>query len=401
VTSAFPMGRGEPFLIPEVRQLRRLGHNVLLVPVMPTGGVFHEEARDLVELSRVESVLALSVLGRAFQSTLHRPRMALRAVRPIVFAGRPLKILLKNAAVLPKSLWLARVIEEFGADHVHAFWSSTPATVAMVAARMAQIPWSFTAHRWDIDENNLMALKAASACFVRAIDARGAAQVREQTSDRATPTVIHLGVDVTTRHAATETRSEEDQPLRLVTAANFVEKKGHRYLIEALSSLERRGISILADWFGDGPAKPSIARELTGRGLDDVVSLHRSLSHDELMHYMRDGRWDLGVLPSVNTASGETEGIPMFLVESMAAGMAVIGTEVGGIPELLADGAGLVIPERDPQALADAIELLARDRRLLAEFAKTGAARVADRFAVEVTVSQILSRFEACSRSAG
>jgi colanic acid/amylovoran biosynthesis glycosyltransferase len=356
------------------------------------------EARDLLPSSRVKAVLAPSILGQALRSFLSRPRTALRAIRPILFAAQPPKVLLKNGTVLAKALWLARLVEDFGADHVHAFWSSTPATVAMVAAGIAQVPWSFTAHRWDIDENNLLAVKASRACFIRAIGVRGAAQIRQQTNGRTEPAVIHLGVDVTARRVERGTRSVNG-PLRVVTAANFVEVKGHRYLADAISNLLRRGISIQADWFGDGSTKPSIARQLRVQGLDHVVSLRPSLSHDELMRRMRDRTWDIAILPSVNTASGETEGIPMFLVESMIAGIAVIATDVGGIPELLADGAGLVTPERDPKALADAIETLSRDRELLAEYAAAGAARVADGFSVETTVSQLVDRFEACSKS--
>ena len=55
-------------------------------------------------------------------------------------------MLLKNLAVYPKGLWLARLAREWRADHIHAHWAATTATMALVASEFSGIPWSFTAH---------------------------------------------------------------------------------------------------------------------------------------------------------------------------------------------------------------------------------------------------------------
>ena len=91
-------------------------------------------------------------------------------------------------------------------------------------------------------------------------------------------------------------------------------------------------------------------------GLQGFVELRAAIPNDELLGLYRDNRVDLLVLPSITTPEGEHEGLPTVLVEAMSFGIPVISTNTGGIPELLSDGAGLLVREKSSVALADAIE---------------------------------------------
>jgi glycosyltransferase involved in cell wall biosynthesis len=89
------------------------------------------------------------------------------------------------------------------------------------------------------------------------------------------------------------------------------------------------------------------------------------------------GGADLAVCPSVLTAQGDREGIPVALMEAMATGLAVVASDISGIPELVDDGeTGLLVPPGDPRALADAIERLHDDPALRARLGDAARARV-------------------------
>ena len=96
------------------------------------------------------------------------------------------------------------------------------------------------------------------------------------------------------------------------------------------------------------------------------------------------------------TSDGELEGIPVSLVEAMACGLPAVGTDAGGTPELLRDGAGIVVPQGDSKALAAAIERLAGDPALRAELGARGRERVREAFAADEVAAALLARFRDC-----
>jgi glycosyltransferase involved in cell wall biosynthesis len=101
------------------------------------------------------------------------------------------------------------------------------------------------------------------------------------------------------------------------------------------------------------------------------------------------------------TPAGEHEGIPVSLLEAMSVGVPAIGTETGGMPALLGEGAGLLVPERDAEALASALERVLVDEELRAELGAAGRRRVEERFDVEVVAAELERRFLAAAGAVG
>jgi colanic acid/amylovoran biosynthesis glycosyltransferase len=397
VTAGLPFARSETFVVPEIAELRRRGHAVRVVPVRPDRAVLHEDARFLVPLSTVRPVLSLGILWGAALEGIRRPRRIVRAA-VLLCASRSARVLLKNLVVFPKGVWLARLARRLGVDHIHVHWAGTSATVGLVASEVSGIPWSFTAHRWDIPENNLLAHKARSASFVRAIDRRGCDELRSFVGSHARKLhVVHMGVDL----PAFAPRAHYGAPsaLRAVMAAFFVEKKGHAYAVAAIALLRSRGVRATLDLAGDGPLRDRIEHDARNHGVDSDVRLLGLVSHDELLAGLVAGRWDVALLPSVVASDGQKEGIPVFLMEAMAAGVPVVATNNGGIPELVQD-AGLIVPERDADALADALEQLRRDPSAHARLAILGRRRVEQDFSVRSTaaaLAELMERASGCS----
>src|SRR5262249_55272557 len=156
----------EAFVVPEAKQLERVGHTVLVIPRSPRGPVLH--GGDLLHRSIRKHIFSPRVVLTALAVAFKSPRTALRAIRPLL-KSRSLSIFVKNLAVVPKGLWLGSLGTRLKVDHINSHWASTTATMAMIASRFSGIPWSFTAHRWDIVENNLLADKTNQATLARFI----------------------------------------------------------------------------------------------------------------------------------------------------------------------------------------------------------------------------------------
>jgi len=182
----------------------------------------------------------------------------------------------------------------------------------------------------------------------------------------------------------------ERLPCRMLVPANLVEKKGHRHLLTALRHLKDRQIPVDVDLAGDGPLRGDLERQATALQVADHVRFRGALPHELLMQGLAQHEWDLVVLPSIVTRGGEHEGIPVSLMEAMAHGVPVIGTKTGGIPELVVEGTGLLVPPEDPLRLANAIAVLATDPDARERYGAAGRARVEEAFAVDATVASLL-----------
>ena len=169
--------------------------------------------------------------------------------------------------------------------------------------------------------------------------------------------VHHMGIDLTRFRFTVPRMPTVDQPLRVVCVARLVEKKGLPYAVRAISALRRDGVDIALDIVGDGPMRSSLQALIAELGMNNTVRIIGARSRDEVARAMDAAH--LFAAPSVTAADGDMEGIPVALMEAMASGVPVVATKHSGIPELVEDGvSGLLVPERDPDALAAAFRWL-------------------------------------------
>lgn len=171
--------------------------------------------------------------------------------------------------------------------------------------------------------------------------------------------VHYIGVDC----RAVQPRDPEEETPTILHVARLVEVKGAEYLIRAFATLAARHPKTQLELIGDGPLRASLQKLAGSLGLAERIRFTGALPHAEVLARMR--RAAMLVLPSVHTASGRVEGLGMVLMEAAAAGVPVIGSRIGGIPEGIAEGrSGLLAPERDPDALAACMETLLSDDAL-------------------------------------
>ena len=146
--------------------------------------------------------------------------------------------------------------------------------------------------------------------------------------------------------------------IRLLQVSNFVEKKGHRYTLEAFRQVLERHPKCELTLAGDGPLRPEIERQARSLGVQEHVFFVGKVSKERVIPLMAES--DLFLHHSVTGLNGDEEGIPTVLMEAMATGLPVVSTRHAGIPELVESGVtGVLVAERDVLAYASAIcELL-------------------------------------------
>lgn len=393
ITVHFPFGAEETFIIPELMELTRLGHELLIVTLRPGRQAVDQQAQ---ELSR-HAVR----MGKWFETVRIAPGVAYRnlssvrgSMRTLISSGGT-KALLKNLAVFPEALTVSEVIRKWNADHIHAYWASTPATVAMVASELTGIPWSFTAHRHDIAAQNLLTEKIQKATFVRFIAERGIEMARVPKELAAKAKVLHLGVDLpTTPRAIQPLRS----PAVVLCPASLIAVKGHTYLVDAVARLIKDGLGIRLWLAGDGALLPTLKAQVQKLGLRDRVCFLGRVPHEELLAMYAERRVAAVALSSLDLGNGNHEGIPISLVEAMGYGVPVLATRTGGIPELLGDGSGIMVEQADSKMMADGLRLLLTDDGVRQRLSVAGRKRVEQSFSARSTVETLLQHFAASER---
>ena len=208
--------------------------------------------------------------------------------------------------------------------------------------------------------DRLLAVAAAASTVITANSQAVAADPGWPTRDRV-PVIIPNGIAVPGQAA-----DVMHQPATGVVVANLLPYKGHRDLLDALAMTQTRPRMIFV---GDGPERAALEQEAAALGIDHLVDFRGSVANP--MEVLLQSQF--AVLPS------HTEGLPNAVLEAMAAGLPVIATDVGGVPDLIAPGLnGLIVPPRDPHSMAHCIDELIKspnERHRLGMSARAVAAR--------------------------
>src|SRR5471030_368440 len=394
-----PYGAGETFLIEEVRELLNRGHRVLVVPRSPARSKGKRLAQPPfpAECLVREGLCSYPVVRDALRVSAARPRRIAAGTRPLLHV-RCAALRMKNLAVIPKALWLARLATRWKADHIHCHWAGTTASMAMLAAAAADLPWSLTAHRWDIVENNALDAKVRSASFVRVISDDGLRLMETLGIEPGRLRVLRMGVRITSSAWWTPPLS----PV-VLCPANLVEIKGHRFLIEAWRILRDRGFDGELWLAGDGELRPSLEKLAARMHHDGRVKFLGRVGHEQLQRFYKSGVVSAVVLASVDLGQGSHEGIPVALVEAMGYGVPVVATNTGGIPDLVNSNTGFLTPPGDPAALAAGLEraLTETNAQQIAGQGRRYVAEHHDVVSVAATLEQWFLAASASDRGAG
>jgi colanic acid/amylovoran biosynthesis glycosyltransferase len=303
----------------------------------------------------------------------------------------------------PRLLLLAACYADFikrsGVDLLHAAYGTTPATLAMLCSWLADIPYTFTCHAYEIYQPNpTLTEKARHARFLTTVsEYTRAFAIEKYGLEPAKVRVVYLGVD--TKILVTHARRDPDGRFVVCCVARLELVKGHGVLLKACRMLRERGVDVRCRLVGDGVMRSRLEDEVMRLGLTDHVEILGSLQPEAVLDVLRSA--DAFALPAVVGPDGDRDSLPVALMEAMALGLPVVSTFVSGIPELVEAGvSGLLVPPDDAVALAEALERLAGDRVLASSCGQAARIRIEEGFDLRRSAARMVDLFhEAVSLS--
>ena len=389
--SRFPQ-LSETFVLREINELERVGIEVVLCPLLRQAQpVTHPTAKAWVDRAWYTPFVSPALLRDATALVARDPMRALRAYGyAIRRTSTTPNLLTGTAGIAIKSASLARRLRAAGVQHVHAHFATHPTTAAWLVSQLAGIGYSFTAHAHDIYVHTAMLSdKIRAARFVVTISEYNR-RLLEQHGDAEKIRVIHCGIDVDRYEFRLR---DPEPPITVLCVASLQAYKGLEHLVEACRVLRDRGnVSFRCDIVGGGDLHRPLQHQIDESQLRGYVRLLGPKPEPEVTSLF-DGA-DVFVLPSVVTRSGKMEGLPVVLMEALAAGVPAIASDLSGIPEIIRPGiTGLLVPPGDAAAIADAVETVVADPRSARLRAEAGRRLVEDEFSLAPNVRRLADLF--------
>jgi len=408
VMSRFPAVT-ETFILRELVELEAQGARVTLLPLLHDDvSVLHPDAEPWDARALYTPFLDTRILAANVRVAMLAPALYFRTLRAVLWAHRTSANGLVGAlGIFPKAIWAGRVLRARGVQHVHAHYATHPATAAHVISTVklrseADLPYSVTVHAHDIFVSQAgLGLKLGAARFVRCISRFNAeflsdpARTQGVRLERSRLPVIHCGIRPERyRHAPADGRPGRDREARLLCIASHRPYKGLPVLIDAVAKLRARGRRVVCDVIGEGVMRPQLERRIQDLGLGAALRLVGTRTEPQVVDELAAA--DVFVLPSIVAPDGQMEGIPIVLMEALAAGVPTIASGLSGIPELVVDGeTGIGVPPGDAESLAAAIERVLDDYAGALLRAQNGALRVRQEFSLHTNVARLLARLSA------
>jgi colanic acid/amylovoran biosynthesis glycosyltransferase len=380
----------ETFVASELIELERLGERLTVFAVSrPEEPFAHRFVRDLradvVYLPHRpwrEPVRVARALRRVVPSDR---RGWLSAARYCLWPPRR-----KGLRRLLQATVLRAEMERAGIDHAHAHFATAAARLANLAWRMGGPSYSVTVHAKDIYHREVrvdhLRDKLSPARFVATVSEANRTYLEQFDLNgrlRVVPNSVNL-------RRLGPPRSAPAEPDVVLSVARLVEKKGLADLVAACALLRLRGVSPRLEIVGEGPLRGQLEGAAARLGID--ARFRGVLPQEEVLELMR--RAAIFCLPSVVAADGDRDGLPTSVLEAMALGVPVVTTAVNGLAEaVLHQRTGLLVPQGDPSALADAIERLLSEPMLAARLAVGGRRHVERHFSLERSATLLRSLF--------
>lgn len=366
----------ETFILYELLELEKLGHSITIYSLLrPKETLVHDALKNL----KAEVIYLPKMIAPTF--------FALKKWLGQIGSGS-----WKSFRKIQQAALIARHAQKENIEHLHAHFANQPASLAKLAASMITLPFSFTAHAYDIFKEEVcktsLKEKIEKAAFVVTISDYNTNYLK-----RIAPTgrfvKILNGID-TDKFMPVEHRKK--RAFTFCCAARLVEKKGHLELIEACYLLKERGKSFFCTLAGDGPLRKEILEKIAAYNLEEFVALKGALPHDKILELMQSS--DAFVLPCKMGKDGNRDGLSVSIVEALMSGLPVITTPMTANPEVIIhEKNGLFVPFEDSKNLADAMERLIADRPFFSTLRQECRPSVVDAFDRQKTTKLLSCTF--------
>jgi glycosyltransferase involved in cell wall biosynthesis len=386
------------------------------------------EPRFVFDLTKklAEKVSLWALVPHAPGAKTHEEIDGVRIIRFPYFLPKSSQTLCYEGGILPKlkKSWLARLqvpfflvaqlffiwqaVRRHKINFIHCHWIIPQGFFVALIHCFHKIPYIFTALGADVfafkgnawvTRLKKFALKRVMFCVV---NSHATQQALELFSPQTQFKYIPNGVDVDLFH-----ENRKDKKLKaslgvaglfLLAVGRFAEKKGFKYLIDAMPLVIRQYPDIKLALVGFGPEETALKRQALALKLSGSVIFPGPKSGTELAAYYATA--DIFIGPSIVVPGGDTEGQGVVFVEALSAKAVVVATDAGGITDMIKDGdTGLIVPQKDSAAIAESVLRLCRDPSLRTRLAENGRRLVEEKYSWDTIASQYLEVYRQVEQS--
>lgn len=385
------------FIYREVEALRRLGVSIQTVSMnRPRKSEISAEATEHLEgtlyLDRIPLHAKLLAFARL---AITRPLRMARCLGVLVSA-RPVRGLRDYIRLIYHWIeagYLALQLEELGLEHVHAHLVNGPTSIALYLGILSNVPFSFTMHASMIWLDPIALSNKLRRCrFCVSISEYNRQYVMETYGPQYGEKIHVVRCGIEPGSIPVNDSRPDGELLRILSIGQLNARKGFAFLLRACALLKKRGLKYRCTIVGEGEERESLEALHARLELGDHVVLAGRKTQEELKSYLAEAH--VFVLPCVVSEDGWRDGIPVALMEAMAARIPVVTTSILGLPELVRhNDTGLLVAPEDPDGLAEAIERLSNDASLRARLTESGADWVTREFNVQVSARRLAGFF--------
>lgn len=383
------------FIRREIEAVEACGIDVERISIRDGGPVV--DPQDRVEHGRTTRLLdggTAALLVAGLRCLLRVPIRTLKtfwlACRMGLGADRPMPV---HWVYFLEAAMVADLVRRRTINHLHAHFGSNPAEVAMLAAQLSGISYSFTAHG-TVETDNARAIglpaKIGAAAFVVAVSDYGRAQMMRwiPPDQWSRIHVVHCGLG---REYLDCSAPPIESGAGFLAVGRLSEEKGHICLVNAFARILKTGASSKLVLAGDGPLRALIEGRCRELGIADRVRITGWVSGDQVRQLLLESK--ALVLPSF------AEGLPVVLMESLALGRPVVSSWVAGVPELVEAGTnGWLVPPGNEDALGQALQqCLDASPDTLASMGSAGQHAVRQRHDARIEGARLAELFRAFS----
>jgi glycosyltransferase involved in cell wall biosynthesis len=382
----------EMFLQREVAALRAKGVRLKIYSMWGGGGAFRG-----IEIERFSKWRLLELFWLIPYETWRKPDIMKQLLRGLAHRRAPSWInFWENMLGAGFACVYARSFRRNPPGLVHAAWSGAPATAAWLLWRMNGHRFTAGAHAYDVFEHGgdwWLREKLEAAAFIHTSTdlAREALIARGVQADKVV--CIRSGLE---RLPALKPLHASRVPLRLLSLARLVEKKGLDRQLRIYAALKASGVEFSARIVGDGPLRLKLEKLAGHLGVADLVTFTGQVPSHEVWEHLA---WaDVLLHTGVVAPSGDQDGLPNVIAEAMAAGVPVVTSPTAGTTEAVSDGVtGIVLPVDRPEAWVAALRRLSTDDDYCEALRRAARAWIEANFDVRANTERLLKRLEAAA----
>lgn len=390
----------ETFVAREIRHLQQRGCPVVVFAAAgPSSEGRERMAGVYYRPARMSETAALSVLSLLARHPWGVVKLLMLILHTAVSCPREAVTLLGNLHTIGS---FAEHLEQENVAHIHAYFMSWPAAVALGVSVVTGRSFSLGAHARDVFvEAGDVVRKVSRSTFVIACNRQAITHLEGQLSSATCRKLklIHHGIDIDGKEGC---RPKRDRPppeagSRILGVGRLIPKKGFADLLQALALLVKRNPQVRLTLIGAGPEQQSL------RHLTEELSLHHCVEFLGWQPPASVRQWlgvaDVLVVPSVVADDGDRDGIPNVILEAFVAGVPVLATSLPSIGEVIRDRwNGLLVRPGDVPRMASALRRLLADRALGVRLARRAHATVVEHFDIRETTEQLAHLFQGTGR---